>query len=416
MEKLNPVATGTGRVSPLTFQLKSTWEEAKEHEKEICIGKATEACTLVCDIIAPKAGQQLFQACFTPDKGTSHLDLVPLMQAYSNAMTSTLKTQILSLYAYRYPVKTLQKIHEPYSKLSEWQIRRARAHARECGPGSMVEKSPCHRVRLPPIKLDHFLDFANRPYFYQDVSFSTRKLRLSSGEKITMPNVIRKVTRSTMVKQYLQFCEEEQFEPLSRSTLFRILEVREASQQKSLSGLDNTAADVSAGFAQLLRIVDELDQIGLAKNVADELRRALSEGKRYLKTQFQSHCQEDESECPDHCRKFGLSDPNDPDFQEQCSHQHTLLCPQCDEITSVLQKMQQIVKDNKTLSFYSEDQKNDLLYDIQKSSEAIVQWKAHINRVEAETEYSHSFTNNYNEQYSSEPGYSYEIAWCNNRR
>ncbi|CAH3161487.1 unnamed protein product [Pocillopora meandrina] len=150
--------------------------------------------------------------------------------AYSNAMTSTLKTQILSLYAYRYPVKTLQKIHEPYSNLSEWQIRRARAHAREWGPGSLVEKSPCHRVRLPPIKLDHFLDFANRPYFYQDVPFSTRKLRLSSGEKITMPNVIRKVTRSTMVKQYLQFSEEEQFESLSRSTLFRILEVREASQ------------------------------------------------------------------------------------------------------------------------------------------------------------------------------------------
>ena len=101
--------------------------------------------------------------------------------------------------------------------------------------------------------------------------------------------------------------------------------------------------------------MDELHQIGLAKNVAGELRRALSEGKRYLKTQFQSHCQEDESECPDHCRKLGLSDPNDPDFQKQCLLQNTLLCPKCDEITSVLQKMQQIVKDNKTLSFYSED-------------------------------------------------------------
>ena len=206
------------------------------------------------------------------------------MQAYSNAMTSTLKTQILSLYSYRYPVKTLQKIHESYSKLSEWQIRRAGAHARECGLGSLVEKSPCHRVRLPPIKLDHFLDFANRPYFYQDVSFRARKLRLSSGEKITMLDVIRKVTRSTIVKQYLQSCEEEQFEPLSRSTLFRILDLRETSQQKSLSGLDNTEADGSARFAQLLRIVDELDQIGLAKNVADEQQRAVDEGKRYLKT------------------------------------------------------------------------------------------------------------------------------------
>ena len=107
MEKMNSVATGAGRVSPLTFQLKSTWEEANEHEKEICINKDTEACTLVCDITAPKAGKQLFQACFTPDKGTSHLDLVPLMQAYNNAVTSTLKTPILSLYACGYPMKTL---------------------------------------------------------------------------------------------------------------------------------------------------------------------------------------------------------------------------------------------------------------------------------------------------------------------
>ena len=58
-----------------------------------------------------------------------------------------------------------------------------------------------------------------------------------------MPNIIRKVTRATMIRQYLKFCEEEQYEPLSRASLFRVLEVREASQQKSLSGLDNTAAD-----------------------------------------------------------------------------------------------------------------------------------------------------------------------------
>lgn len=175
-------------------------------------------------------------------------------------------------------------IHELYAKLTEWQIRRARAHARECGPGSiLVETSPSHRVRLPPAKLDHFLDFVNRPYFYQDVAFGTRKLSLNSGEKITMPNVIRKVTRSTMVRQYLQFCKEEQFELLSRATLFRILDVREASQQRSLSGLDNIATDGSAGFQRLSRIVEELDQIGLEKSMSDELRKSLHNGKRYFK-------------------------------------------------------------------------------------------------------------------------------------
>ena len=83
-----------------------------------------------------------------------------------------------------------------------------------------------------------------------------------------MPNVIRKVTRSTIIRQYLQFCEEEQFEPLSSATLFRVHEVREASQQKSLSGLDNIAADGSAGFERLDRIVEELNQIGQKKKRA----------------------------------------------------------------------------------------------------------------------------------------------------
>ena len=42
--------------------------------------------------------------------------------------------------------------------------------------------------------------------------------------------------------------------------------------------------------------------------------------------------------------------------------------------------MHQIVKDGKNLSFYSQEQQGDFLYDIEKSSEAIVQWKAHIMR------------------------------------
>jgi len=122
--------------------------------------------------------------------------------------------------------------------------------------------------------------------------------------------------------------------------LFRVLEVRDASQQKSLSGLDNIAADSSAGFERLDRI-DEFNQIGLKKDVTNELRRLLRDGERYFKTEYESHCQDDESQCPDHCRKLGLSDPKDPDFQEHCTHQHTLRCPQCDDITLCLQKMHQ---------------------------------------------------------------------------
>ena len=164
MGKLNEVST-TRQVSPLTFQLKTTWDEAKEHEKEVCIDKATEACSLVCGIIAPNAAQELLPSCCIPDTKADYEDLVPLMQAYNAAKTRNVKTQILSLYAYRYPARTLQRIHEPFAKLTSWQIKRARAHARECSSGSLVEKPPSHRVRLLPAKIDHFLDFVNHHTF-----------------------------------------------------------------------------------------------------------------------------------------------------------------------------------------------------------------------------------------------------------
>lgn len=131
MDNLNQVATNASRVSPLMFQLKTTWDEASEEENQMCIDKGTEACNLVCDIIAPKAGQELFQSCCRQQKDANYNDLVPLMVAYSNASTKNVKTQILSLYAYRYPVKTLQRIHEPYAKLTEWQISDALELMRE---------------------------------------------------------------------------------------------------------------------------------------------------------------------------------------------------------------------------------------------------------------------------------------------
>ena len=100
-------------------------------------------------------------------------------------------------------------------------------------------------------KVEHFIDFVNRPYFYQDVAYGTREIKLETGEKLAMPNVVRTVIRTTMINQYLQYCDEERFSPLSTRTLYKILEVREASQRRSLQGLDNIATDGADGFDTL---------------------------------------------------------------------------------------------------------------------------------------------------------------------
>lgn len=221
--------------TPLTFQLNVPWENASTEAKSQCVEKAREDCHLVCNMIAPESGAELYNA-LTSQYGSNGTEPSPeleaLMTAYRDAKTSSLRTQILSLYAFRYPISLLMKLHEPYEKLTRYQVKRARRHAKLHGPGTVPEKEKKHRVRLDMAKLDHFLEFANRPYFYQDVAYGSRILKLDSGERIPMPNVIRTVTRSTMVKQYQSFCEEENFTPLSRSTLFKILDVREASQRR----------------------------------------------------------------------------------------------------------------------------------------------------------------------------------------
>ena len=134
------------------------------------------------------------------------------MTAYKNAKTKSIKTQILSLYAYKYSVSTLKELHSPYGKLSTQQIQRTRCYARTIGPGQVPEEKVHHHDRIDMTKVDHFVEFINRPYFYQEVSYGTKFLKLDSGKTIEMRNVVRTVTRSTMIGQYIQFCQEEEFE------------------------------------------------------------------------------------------------------------------------------------------------------------------------------------------------------------
>ena len=107
---------------------------------------------------------------------------------------------------------------------------------------------PIHRIRLDPVKTDHFFDYISWTCFLQDVAYGTRKLKLDSGEQITIPNSIRTVIPSRIVQQYLAFCSESDFKPVGERMLFRILEVCLASQQKSLQGLDYVSTEGSEAF------------------------------------------------------------------------------------------------------------------------------------------------------------------------
>ena len=77
-----------------------------------------------------------------------------------------------------------------------------------------IEKTPFHRMRIDLAKLNHFLSFVDQPFFYQDVEYGTKYLKLESAEKLAMPNVFRTVGRSAMIELYFKQCREEEFSPL----------------------------------------------------------------------------------------------------------------------------------------------------------------------------------------------------------
>lgn len=74
----------------------------------------------------------------------------------------------LKYYAHNCSAKTLIKLREAYAKIIIWQIRKARLHAKQSGPGNITETKKHSRIRIGTSKLDHFIAFANRLHFYME--------------------------------------------------------------------------------------------------------------------------------------------------------------------------------------------------------------------------------------------------------
>ena len=89
MEELSEVASVEAPAS-ITFQLNSSWDRATSSQKVQCIQKASEACKMKCQIIAPKAGHMLYQS-LSQEENLSK-ELIALMTAYAKAPTRNLKT------------------------------------------------------------------------------------------------------------------------------------------------------------------------------------------------------------------------------------------------------------------------------------------------------------------------------------
>lgn len=117
--------------------------------------------------------------------------------------------------------------------------------------------------------------------------FGEKTLKLSSNTEIKVPNVVRSLIPEHIVRQYLRYCSDVGFVPMSRSTLLKVLSVCSASTRKSLQGLDYVSAAGAKAFDELEEVIDKLgDNYGKGFTWAKVQKEKLHLAQRYLKGDY----------------------------------------------------------------------------------------------------------------------------------
>ena len=158
----------------------------------------------------------------------------------------------------------------------------ASKHSLQLGRGVAVPESSNPRMRVDRNQLDHFIYFITSGHIIQDLPFGEKRLKLTNGKKVKVPNIIRTMIPQRIVEQYTAFCQETGFLPFSKGTMLRILSECSGSVRKSLQGLDSYAAEGARAFEDLAGVVENIST-NVELSERREILYALKAGKLYLK-------------------------------------------------------------------------------------------------------------------------------------
>ena len=285
-EKLNEFLASRD-ISPIRHSLDKPWIEASERTKRHYTRKARQTVNACLNEIAPEDSEMLLSSLVKSKLEENTIDsslMECLTECYNNATHWSTRRQILSIMADKLTFKDLQRW---IPSLSRYRFNIARHHLLLHGRGSKVPSVKNTRMCIAPEKLDHFLAFITSTHIIQDIPFGEKTLKLSSNAEIKVPNVVRSLIPEHIVLQYLGYCKDVGFTPMSRSTLCKVLSVCSASTRKSLQGLDYVSAAGAKAFDELEKVVDKLgDDYGKGFTWAKVQKEKLQLAKRYLKGDY----------------------------------------------------------------------------------------------------------------------------------
>ena len=116
-------------------------------------------------------------------------------------------------------------------------------------------------------------------------------LRFDKIDSQRVPKAVLTVMRSHVIKLYLLYAETCCFQPLSESSLWKIISELKLTQKKVLSGLDNVTAAGLSSMSALITIAKDI----LTEITQDEkkyLLKSISEVASYLKLGYKVNCSE----------------------------------------------------------------------------------------------------------------------------
>ena len=187
--------------SPVRYRVRGMLSEAAERTKREHLRNVRQGIVSVVETIAPGQEDETWaeltrsgtlDAQFNARKiGRMQIEadhsIYALAAAYCQSEARVTKLQILSIIV---DIFLQRQIQDLLPEITKYQLFQAKKHLISRGRGQPLPPVPKYRVSVTLPKVDHFIGFISSPHFVQDVAHGTCTLKLSSGETISMPNVV----------------------------------------------------------------------------------------------------------------------------------------------------------------------------------------------------------------------------------
>ena len=175
------------------------WDKAGESTTKRYTKRTVEIFSSVLQALTPNYAGSLWQAVVSSPamnkalkldelSQTSKNYLQALTEAYGKAQGWETRRQILSVMS---GVASFNDISRFIPGLTRYRYSLANLHRLQYVSGAPATHHSSPRIKVYLKQLDHFLSYITSPHLVQDLPFGQKTLKLSSGQLVEVPNVIR---------------------------------------------------------------------------------------------------------------------------------------------------------------------------------------------------------------------------------